>query len=88
MNRHPITNRPFAPHCHGGASSLLRLSSGATGHWPSVTMLTDWAARFALPAEPGPAAIAAPSPDATSPLFTRLWPSGTSNASEDSRLAA
>jgi len=42
MNRHPIANRPFAPHCHGGASSLLRLSSGATGHWPSVTKLTDW----------------------------------------------
>jgi len=88
MNRHPIANRPFAPHCHGGASSLLRLSSGATGHWPSVTKLTDWAARLALPAEPAPAPMAAPSPDAASPLFTRLWPSGTSKASEDSRLAA
>jgi hypothetical protein len=53
-----------------------------------VTKLTDWAARLALLAEPAPAPMAAPSPDATSPLFTRLWPSGTSNASEDSRLAA
>jgi nicotinamidase-related amidase len=80
--------RPSAPHCRGGVSSLLRLSSGAAGRWPSATMLTDWASRLAPAVEPAPAPMVAPSSDTASPLFTRLWPSGASNAGDATRLAA
>ncbi len=35
--------RPVSPRCHGGVSSLLRLSSAATKNWPSVAALKFWA---------------------------------------------
>jgi hypothetical protein len=88
MSPRPFANRPSAPRCRGGASSLLRLSSGGAGRWPSATLLTDWAGRLAQAAEPAPAPMVAPSPDTASPLFTRLWPSGTSSADAATRLAA
>jgi hypothetical protein len=88
MRPRPFVNRPIAPHCHGGASSLLRLSSGNAGRWPSATTLVDWAGRLAQAAEPTAAPMVAPAADAPSPLFTRLWPSGTSSDHGDTRLAA
>jgi len=65
-----------APRCRGGASSLLRLSNGAAGHWPSATALTAWADRAGEHADSAPAPMVAPAPDATSQWFTRLWPTG------------
>jgi hypothetical protein len=69
-------------------SSLLRLSGGAAGRWPSPTMLAGWAGRLAQAVEPAPAPIVAPAPDTPSPLFTRLWPSRTPKAGDAARLAA
>jgi hypothetical protein len=88
MSHRPFAARPFAPRCRGGASSLLRLSSAAAGRWPSATMLTDWADRLAQGVEVAPAPMVAPAPDKASPLFTRLWPSGTSHEGDATRLAA
>ena len=89
MRPRPLLNRPTAPHCHGGASLLLRLSSGTAGRWPTATTLIDWAGRLAQVAEPVPAPMVAPSPDVASPLFTRLWPSGAApSAQGHTRLAA
>ena len=47
MRLRPLASRPANPRCHGGASSLLRLSSAAAKHWPSVAALKAWAGNSA-----------------------------------------
>ena len=39
--------RPAGPHCHGGASSLLRLSNAAAPRLPTAPALADWVQRAA-----------------------------------------
>ena len=74
MTRRLYAQRPAAPRCRGGASSLLRLSSAAAGRWPSPTALDEWAGRVSqhglLAPEPEPMLA-----DSPTQLFTRLWPS-------------
>lgn len=72
----PNRLRPASPHCRGGASSLLRLANPAAGRLPSGAALGDWVGRAVqvLQADDLPKAMVAPAADATSPLFTRLWP--------------
>jgi len=69
--------RPAGVRCHGGASSLLRLSHATeSGRLPSSTALAGWAQR---------AAAAALSAHGSSDVLTRFWPGiepGLSIASE------
>jgi hypothetical protein len=39
--------RPAGPHCHGGASSLLRLSNASAPRLPKAPALADWVERAA-----------------------------------------
>ena len=39
--------RPAGPHCHGGASSLLRLTQVGDRRLPTVVDLGDWISRAA-----------------------------------------
>ena len=72
MTRRLYAQRPAAPRCRGGASSLLRLSSAAAGRWPSPTALDEWAVRVSQHGLLEPEPVQA---DAPTQLFTRLWPS-------------
>lgn len=76
MSRRPLAQRPVAPRCRGGASSLLRLSSAAAPRWPSATELSDWA-RLSQHGEPDLEPMLAPAPEAHSAWFTRLTPTRT-----------
>ena len=77
MSLRPYAQRPAAPRCRGGASSLLRLSSASANRWPSPTALDGWADRVSqlglLASEPEP--LRALRTEARGELFTRLWPS-------------
>lgn len=67
---------------------MLRLSAAAATRWPTASTLAALAGHPATLCEPAPAALVAPLPVARSPMFTRLWPSGASNAAAAKRLAA
>lgn len=77
MSLRPYAQRPAAPRCRGGASSVLRLSTANASRWPSPTALDGWAERVSqlglLAPELEPTRL--PASDAPGQLFTRLWPS-------------
>ena len=79
MSLRPYAQRPAAPRCRGGASSLLRLSSASVNRWPSPTALDGWADRVSqlrlLASEPEMEPLRALPTEARGELFTRLWPS-------------
>ena len=79
MSLRPYAQRPAAPRCRGGASSLLRLSSASANRWPSPPALDGWADRdshLRLQApEPEMEPLRALPTEARGELFTRLWPS-------------
>lgn len=80
----PNRLRPASPHCRGGASSLLRLANPAAARLPTGAALGDWIGRAAqvLQIDDRPKAMVAPAADATSPLFTRLWPRAIATAAQ------
>lgn len=68
--------RPAGAGVSGGASSLLRLSSGASPRWPSAEAVAEWidSATMSLDA-PLAVPMVAAADDAASDIFTRLRPS-------------
>ena len=77
MSLRPYAQRPAAPRCRGGASSLLRLSSASASRWPSPTALDGWADRVSQLGllAPDPEPLSLMPAEARGELFTRLWPS-------------
>jgi hypothetical protein len=72
MSSRRFAPRLTAPRCRGGASSLLRLSQGVPGRWPSATELSEWAGRLARTDAAAPTRT--PAAGAASQWFTRLVP--------------
>ena len=77
MSLRPYAQRPAAPRCRGGASSLLRLSTASASRWPSPTALDGWADRVSQLGllAPDPEPLRLMPAEARGELFTRLWPS-------------